>query len=216
MPVITQITEQKRRENRRNVFLDGAFAFGCNLNVVAKFRLREGLALTADQVQQILQGEVKQDCFDKAMQHLESRLHSRAELERKLKRREYGPAVIGAVLDDLARMGYLNDAQFARTRALSAAQHKHHGRRRAFMELIKRGVKGEVAEKALDDVYDAHDSTVVARELAVKQLPRLKRLEPMVARRRLVGMLQRRGFDYDAIKPVVDEVLGRGAETEAE
>jgi SOS response regulatory protein OraA/RecX len=25
-------------------------------------------------------------------------------------------------------------------------------------------------------------------------------------------MLQRRGFDYESIKPVVDEVLGRGGE----
>ena len=43
MPTITRIDEQRRRKNRRNVYLDGAFAFGCNLNVVAKFRLREGL-----------------------------------------------------------------------------------------------------------------------------------------------------------------------------
>jgi NAD(P)-dependent dehydrogenase (short-subunit alcohol dehydrogenase family) len=47
----------------------------------------------------------------------------------------------------------------------------------------------------------------VARALAAKQAPRLKRLDPIVARRRLIGMLQRRGFDYDEIKPVVDEVL---------
>jgi len=119
--------------------------------------------------------------------------------------------VVDAVLDDLARLGYLNDERFAKTKALSAAQHKHHGRRRAFMELIKSGVKGDVADKALSEVYAEHDSTAVARELARKQLPRLQKLEPMVARRRLVGMLQRRGFDYDAIKPVVDEVLGRGS-----
>ena len=75
--------------------------------------------------------------------------------------------------------------------------------------MIKSGVKGDVADKALSDVYAEHDSTAVARQLAEKQLPRLKKLEPMVARRRLVGMLQRRGFDYDSIKPVVDEVLGR-------
>ena len=212
MPVVTRISEQKRRENRRNVYLDGAFAFGCNVNVVAKFRLREGLSLSPEQVEQILHGEVKQECFDKAMEHLQSRLHGRSELSKKLARREYGGAVIDAVLDDLSRMGYLDDARFARTRALSAAQHKHHGRRRAYVELIKRGVKGDVAKRALDGVYESHDSTAVARQLAEKQAPRLRKLEPLVARRRLVGMLQRRGFDYDAIKPVVDDVLGRRAE----
>lgn len=209
MPVISRISEQKRRPNWRNVFLDGAFAFGCSLNVVAKFRLREGMKLSEEQVRQIQLGEVKQECFDVAMRALSSRLHSRSELRKKLMRREYGEPVVDAVLADLSRLGYLDDERFAKTRALSAAQHKHHGRRRAFLELVKSGVKGDVADRALDDVYSEQDSTAVARQLAKKQAPRLRKLEPAVARRRLVGMLQRRGFDYDAIKPVVDEVLGR-------
>jgi regulatory protein len=212
VPVITRISEQKRRPNRRNVYLDGAFAFGCNLNVVAKFRLREGISLSEEQVKQIQLGEVKQECFDEAMKAIQSRLHSRSELQRKLMRREYGGEVVDAVLDDLARLGYVDDERFAKTKALSAAQHKHHGRRRAFMELRKAGVTGDVADKALADVYADHDSTGVARQLAEKQAPRLRKLDPLVARRRLVGMLQRRGFDYESIKPVVDDVLGREAE----
>src|SRR5688572_22399179 len=99
MATITRIIEQKRRPNRRNIFLDGTFAFGCNVNIVAKFRLREGVVLSPEQVQQIQLGEVKQECFDEAMKWLKSRLHSRAELHRKLMRREYGEAVVSAVLD---------------------------------------------------------------------------------------------------------------------
>jgi regulatory protein len=212
MPVITQITEQKRRANRRNVYIDGAFAFGVNENVVARFHLRVGMQLTSDQVAEIAAGEVRQECFDQAMQYLQRRMHSRAELARKLAKREYGQAVVDSVLDQLERLGYVDDAKFAHGRAQSAAEHKHHGRRRAMMELRKAGVKGEVADQALDQVYDAQDSVAVARELARKKAPSLKKLEPMVARRRLVGMLQRRGFDYESIKPVVDEVLGGEAE----
>lgn len=212
MPRITRISEQKRSPNRRSVYLDGSFAFGCNINVVAKFRLREGMPLEPEQIVQIQQGEVRQECFDAAMRSLQTRLHSRAELKKKLMRKEWGEAVINGVLDDLQRLGYVDDARFAKTKAMSAAEHKHHGRRRAFMELLRSGVKGDVAERALDEVYEKSDSASVARELAMKQATRLKKLDPMVARRRLVGMLQRRGFDYDAIKPVVDEVLGNSRE----
>ena len=210
MPVITKLVEQKRRANRRNVFLDGAFAFGINLNVVAKFRLREGMTLTAEQVEQIRQGEVRQECFDQATKLLGMRLHSRAELRRKLVRGEYGEAVIDGVLDDLARMGYVDDQRFAKTKALSAAQHKHHGKRRAMVELMKSGVERETATRAVEDVYEQTDSLALARQLVVKQTPRLRKLDPLVARRRIVGMLQRRGFDYDTIRPVIDEVLGGG------
>src|SRR5882672_4664958 len=104
MPVVTKIIEQKKRPNRRNVYLDGAFAFGLNDNVVAKFRLREGTMLSEAQVAEIATGEVRQECFDYAMKYLQARLHSTAELRRKLMRREYGETVIDGVFADLVRM----------------------------------------------------------------------------------------------------------------
>lgn len=208
MPLITQITEQKRRPNRRNIFLDGAFAFGCSINVVARFRLREKMTLTDAQIQAIQFGEVKQECFDRAMDYLSRRLHSRAELEKKLSKREYGADVITAVLEDLARLEYIDDSRFAKTKALSAAQHKHHGKRRAIVELLKAGVGRETARRAVEEVYEPHDSLAVARQLAQKKAASLRRLDPLVARRRLAGMLARRGFEYDVVRPVIDEVLG--------
>ena len=208
MPTITRIAEQRRRANRRNIFLDGKFAMGVNLNVVAKFRLREGMTLSTEQVRELEQGEVRQECFDKAIEYLSRRLHSRRELKQKLLRREYGEGVVESVLDDLQRLGYVDDARFAQTKALAAAQHKGHGRRRAMMELIKSGIRGPTLEKALQDVYAERDDVAMARQIALKQAARLRRLDPMVARRRLAGGLQRRGFDYETIRPVIEETLG--------
>src|SRR4051812_46468987 len=113
MPTITQITAQKRRANRRSVFFDGPFAFGCNVNVVARFRLRAGMTLSDEQIREIEMGEVKQECFDAATRFIGTRMHSRAELRRKLMRKEFGNAVVDSVIDDLARLGYLDDEQFA-------------------------------------------------------------------------------------------------------
>ncbi len=216
MPVITQIREQKRRPNRRNVYLDGAFAFGCNLNVVAKFKLREGMTVSAEQVAAIQAGEVRQEAFDYALKTLQRRLHSRSELQRKLAKREYAAATIDEVLNDLERLGYIDDARFAKTKAQSAAEYKHHGQRRAMIELRKAGVTDATARKAIEDVYDPRDNLATARMLAQKQATRLKKLEPHVARRRLAGMLLRRGFDYDTVRPVIDEVLGYGDEPATE
>ena len=212
MPTVTQISDSKRGPHRKRVYLDGVFAFTLNLNVVARFRLREGLVLKEAEVEKIRTGEVRQECFDYAMKQLQMRLHSGAELTRKLSRKEYSLEMIEGVIADLARMGYVDDERFAKTRAMSAAQYKHHGRRRAFQELIRSGVKKDVAEKALDEVYSEEgvgaDQLSTARDLAMKKAASLKRLAPEVAKRRLVGMLQRRGFDYETIKPVIEEVLG--------
>jgi regulatory protein len=212
MSVITKISPQKRSENRRNIYLDGRFAFGCNVNVVAVFMLHEGMVVDDTKIREIELGDVKQECFDRAMKFLQSRLHSRVELRRKLARKEWGDEIIDAALADLARLGYLNDERFAKVKALSAVEHKQHGRRRAFVDLMKAGVKADVARKALDDVYTKSSSEDLAREVARKAAKKLQKLEPMVARRRLIGMLQRRGFDYDSIRPVLDEALGKAAD----
>jgi len=209
MPLITQIVEPKGRPNRRRIYLDGKFAFSVKLNVVARFRLREGLELSSQQIEAIEQGEIRQECLDQAMKYLSGRLHSREELRKKLSRQEYSAAMIDEVLEELKRLGYLDDERFAKTKALSAAQHKHHGPRRAMMELMRAGVKKDVAEVAVGEVYESNDNVAEARKLAMKQAERLKKLDPQVARRRLAGMLARRGFDYDSIKPVIEEVIGR-------
>jgi regulatory protein len=208
MPTVTQVSEQKRRKNRHNVYLDGVFAFGCNVNVVAKFHLREGLVLSAADLEAILNGSLRQECFDKGIKTIERRLHSREEVRKKHAKFEYPPSMIESVLDDIERLGYINDAKFAASKAESAAKHRHHGRRRAAVELVKKGVTGDTLRRALDDVYDTHDSLGVAKELVRKQMPRLSRLDPLVARRRLTGMLMRRGFEYDVVRPVIDDALG--------
>lgn len=172
------------------------------------------MSLSNEQIEAIKQGEVRQECFDAAMMFLQRRLHSRAELKTKLARKEYLPDMIDDVLNQLTELGYVDDARFAKTKALSAAQHKHHGKRRAQIELMKAGVDRSTADRALEDVYEATDSLALARDLAQKRAPSLKRFDLVVAKRRLVGMLLRRGFEYDTIKPVVDEVLGHSQDEE--
>src|SRR5207249_3572988 len=106
------------------------FAFGLNENVVARFRLREGMMIAQEQVREIQEREVRQECFDEGMKFLARRLHSREELKRKLERNDYPQGVVEAVLVDLQRLGYVDDRKFATAKALASAQYKHHGRRR--------------------------------------------------------------------------------------
>jgi regulatory protein len=149
----------------------------------------------------------QKECFDHAVKLLTRRMHSVSELRRKLRRSEWNDEDVEIVLADLQRRRYLDDRRYAEARALSAAERKQHGRRRAFMELRRAGVASEVADQALSKVYADNDSTAVARALIAKQASRLRKLDPQVARRRLVGMLQRRGFDYETVRPLIDEIL---------
>ena len=151
--------------------------------------------------------DLKRQCLDAGLRLLKSRAHSTVELRRKL-RKHFDAENVAETIERLTRLRYLNDEHFAKMKAASAVNHKQHGRRRAQLELMKAGVDYETADRALDSVYDSADTLAVARQFAQKQAKRLLKLDPQVARRRLIGALQRRGFDYDDIKPVVEEVLG--------
>ena len=209
MPKITAITEQRRRKNRRSVSIDGEFAFGINVNVVARFRLREGMTIDDDLRRQIEEGEVKQEAFDHALRLLGQRMQGEKELRTKLGRKEYGPGVIDAVVAECRRLGYVDDVKYAAGRASDAANLKGHGERRAVQELVAKGVDRAVAEQAAGEAYAEVDPLEAALALAEKKRPSLERLDRAKAYRRLAGFLQRRGFDYDTISAVVEKVLPR-------
>lgn len=212
MATVTKITTPAKSPKKRAVYLDGKWGFNVPANVAERFGLKVGMELSPAEVEKITAAQLQQKALDKGLAILSTRLHSRSELRTKLLRAKYTEAQTEAALGELERLGYVNDTRFAVTKAQSAAEHRKHGRRRAYVELIKSGVERETARRASEEVFDAHDSLKVARELAAKKTPSLRRLDNQTARRRLTGMLLRRGFTFDEIKPVLDEYLGGSQE----
>lgn len=212
MPTITAITEQRRRKNRRSVYIDNEFAFGVNVNVVARFRLREGMTIDNALRRQIEVGEVRQEAFDHAMRLIGQRMQSERELRQKLNRKDYGPAVVDAVVEECKRLNYVDDARYAAGRASDAAMLKKHGRQRAVQELMAKGIDKSTAERAAGEAYEDVDPIESAMALAQKKAASLARLDRLTATRRLSGFLQRRGFDFDTVRIVVERTLGEGSE----
>jgi regulatory protein len=208
MATITAIRESARNPNRRSIHLDGHYALTVADAVVARLGLRQGLSLSPEQLDAVRRDQARQTAIDAGLRILQRRLHSRTELRRKLLQKKTDPDLADAALDELQRMGYVDDARFARTRAQAQQQYRHAGPRLALATLLKAGVAADTARAAIDEVYAGTDGTSDALSLAIRQRPRLLKLPPDVARRRLSAMLGRRGFDYETIKAVVDKVLG--------
>jgi regulatory protein len=116
----------------------------------------------------------------------------------------------------LAKLGYVDDERFARARVALASERKHHGRRRATADLLQRGVSKQVAEQTVEQTYGAGGELIAAKQLAEKHAARLHRLDPLVARRRLTGLLARRGFEYEHILGVVETIFGSQRDGEIE
>ena len=199
----------KRRPSMCSVHLDGRFAFVLSLAVVGQLGLRDGDDITPERIEQLKSGQLRQKAMDDALRILSGRSQSQAQLRTKLARKQHPADVIQSIIDRLKELGYINDQQFAENRALAAAKSKKLGRRRAAQDLLKAGVDQSTARRALENVYESHDSAQVARQLVEKHLPRLARFDDLTTRRRLMGVLMRKGYDYETSRSAIAEVLGR-------
>ncbi len=145
-----------------------------------------------------------------ALALLSRRDHSRRELARKLRRKGHSREQIEAVLARLEEAGLVSDERYARLFVADKLAVGPLGRRSIVQGLRLKGIGVEAAGRALEEVYRDRevDDRNLAEGLARKRAGRLCMLEPAVARRRLAGLLARRGFDASVVADVIRDVLG--------
>lgn len=138
-----------------------------------------------------------------AYRYLSYRPRSRAEIETKLRDKEFDEAIVAAVLVDLARLGYVNDGQFARQWARGRIRLRGFGRRRIDQELKAKGVAPDVIRETFAEVFGETSETETAMQVAEKKLRTMQHVEPEARRRRLAGLLERKGYAFDVIREVL-------------
>jgi regulatory protein len=123
----------------------------------------------------------------------------------------HGPEIDRA-LDDLERVGLVEDRRFARELVRDQAARRLAGDRAIRSALREKGVASSVADEALAASGDERER---ARALAGRRAARLAGLAPDAAYRRLLGVLVRRGYGAamaaEACREALAEVFGDDA-----
>ena len=138
---------------------------------------------------------------------LTARGRTRAELAGQLAKRGYPDDVSTRVLDRLAAVGLVDDADFAEQWVHSRRRYAGKGRRALTAELRTKGVDDDVITAALTDT-DGDGERDRAGELVSARLRR-ENLDGDNAKvaRRLVGMLARRGYGQSMALDVVSAAM---------
>ena len=123
-----------------------------------------------------------------ALDLLTARQRSIKELRDAMAKRNVPADVADEVLERFGEVGLVDDSAFAASLVASRSRYSQRGRARIRQE------PGDELESA--------------RAVAAKRARSLAGLEPQVARRRLAGVLARRGFPSDVVTRVLGEVLG--------
>lgn len=199
MGTVTSLEIQKRDPNRVSVFLDGEFALGVPKIVAA--RLRVGQSLSAESLAALEAEATLEEARDKALNYLEYRPRSSAEIRRYLQGKGYPADIIENIVARLETGGLLDDLAFARYWIEQRAAFKPRSQFALRVELAQKGLERAVIDAALADV----DELAQARRAAEQRLGRWQNLPPDERRARLGAFLQRRGFRYDQIEDVLAE-----------
>lgn len=168
-------------------------------DMVRTLQLEAGVMVDAQVLERVQQAAAREEARVIALRLLQRRFRSRAEVERALRRRHITGETMTTVVAQLRRDGWIDDARFARSWVRDRTALSPRGPRRLRAELLSKGVAPEVADEAIGALLPRALEDALAAAQVEARLPRLRRLPPPIARRRLAAWLQRRGFSGDVI-----------------
>lgn len=204
---VTDIVEHARKPGRYLLTLSDHRTFTLSIALLADLGLtRKGVSLSPEAVARLESDAEILRVMDRALASISRARRTRRELEQRLRRTRPGiaapsPAIISEALDRLTASGILSDEAVARAEASSRLR-RGDAPRRVAMILQQKGIGRTDAAAAVtlavrEDNIDEDAQCLVVAE---KRMRALAKLEPAVAKRRLMAFLLRRGYGSNSIR----------------
>lgn len=145
-----------------------------------------------------------QKFYDRALRFLSYRPRSEKEIRDFLKKKKIEPPIISKIIKKLKEQNFINDEEFTKWWIEQRQRNKPRGMRVIKMELKQKGISDELITNCQLLITNQLELAKKALEKKVKSYRNLPREK---AYRKLSQFLLRRGFDWDTVKDVIDEVL---------
>lgn len=152
----------------------------------------------------------KNEAKVRALRLLTIRDRSVYELKERLKQ-HFSEEEASETVAYLKELGYLDDLRFATNYVQYRNRMRPTGNFLLRIELRQKGIDDSFIEQVLNPPDQQYE---LAQVLAKQRLGSLERFEDIVRRRRLYGLLERRGFPSSVIKSVVSDLLDSDLENE--
>lgn len=129
------------------------------------------------------------------------------DMRARLARRGCPDDAADAVVASLQEAGLLDDEAFARRWIGSKLDYKPEGRTKLMQDLTRKGIDRSLTERILQEYGDRVGSDEGADQVLDRVRDRYAGLDADKARRRMFGLLARRGFDPDTARAAVERAL---------
>ncbi|MFH1863483.1 MAG: RecX family transcriptional regulator [bacterium] len=204
MPTVTSIKPQKNGK-RLNIYLDGKFSFGIDLENFVKAELKVDQELPEEKIEEIIKKAQFQKTLDKLLRFTTLRPRSEKEISLWLRRKKVHESIREELFNRLKRLELVDDAKFALWWVGQRQAFRPKSLRILRQELGIKGIDKDIINEVLGSVKV--DEGKIARELLAKKAYKWKSLPARNARQKMSQYLAGKGFGWELIGDVVDAFL---------
>lgn len=209
MPTITELSPSPDNAQRVRVRVDGKTVATLPASMVTQLNLSVGRAWDPSLAASVGHAKAYRKCYTQAMNRVDRRVWASSKLHKKLLELGHDEKIVTQVLSKMTQIGALDDEAAGRSLIREIQLRKPAGARLLRVKLMQKGLDRALVDRLLSElVPDVESSVDGARELALKKLRTMSRLDPQVRQRRLYGLLARRGFGPDVISRVMENLPG--------
>jgi len=196
--IITKLSEQIKRPERVNIFLDGKYSFSLTLSQLLDEKLKVGTEISADEEKRLKKLSDDGKLKARALEWLMLRPRSAKECGDYLRRKGLEQEQIQQWLSEFQAKSYQSDEYFSKW-WVEQRQHKLRSSSYIRQELRSKGVASDVIEQALDSKQSSEGDLL--KQLIAKKQQAARYQDPQ----KLTAYLMRQGYRYSEISDALAE-----------
>lgn len=193
---------EKAKGDRYTIFVDDEYWYIIDLEIIMQNRLKLDMTVDEDTLEDIKMQAERRKARERAYYLLGYRDHSQKELYDKLLK-SARPEIAADIIKMVTEQGLLNDEEYANKLARYYLQSKKWGAKKAYFEMLKKGIDKEIITQALDEC----EIDFVENIKAIIEKKYYDCLDDYKGKQKLIAALLRQGFAYDDIKKAVEEII---------
>ncbi len=180
------------------LYIDGEPAVDIDKEVFLLSPYKEGSIIDDEELKELIYNSSEKRCKQSALYYLERKRYTKRDLENKLASLHYDRELCKSTVDNMERLGLLNDADYANVYTADLINLKKYGKVRIKTELYRKGIDKEIIDNVLETIEDNDEDIKIILERKYSNWQ-----DDEKVKRRAIAFLQRRGYRYSDINKVM-------------
>ncbi len=204
LPKITKIEVQKNNKERFNLFLDGAFEMGVDINTLVKFNLKKGQIVEPSDMEKIQKYEHYRLGINMAIQYLSYKKRTEKEVRQHLQKNEISASAIQQVIDYCYKEAYINHEDYAESLKNTMIHTTDKGPEIYKQKLYQVGIEPKIINTYVQ-IYEEEQPFEAVINVANK-IMRTKKGPEIKVRQKVLQSLIQKGYSMDIAQQAISEL----------